>query len=153
VITIGIVINERCQASSVFAVTDLLIAANFTLQRYFATPAPLSNYQLIGLKSNTRAYNGSQIGPAVKIQNCERPDIVILPGAFESVLTPSHAQKLLTKMSRLFPTLKAWHQAGTTIASVCTGNFIVASANISDGRTLTCHWASEKTAGQLFPSE
>ncbi len=152
-LNVGIVVNERCQASSVFSVTDLLIAANYALQRYFDTRASLFSYQLIGLKSSVTAYNGSVIGPIIKIRDCTRPDIVILPGAFESVLTPSHSKILLDKMSGLFSTLKEWHQAGTTIASVCTGNFILASSDIAVGRTLTCHWASEETASTLFPSE
>ncbi len=152
-LNVAIVVNERCQASSVFAVSDLIIAANYTLQRYFGTSTPLFNYQLIGLKTSVHAYNGSQIGSITKIQDCKRPDIVILPGAFESVLTPPHTQELLAKMSRLFTTLKEWHQDGTTIASVCTGNFILASSDITAGRTLTCHWASENTANQLFPNE
>jgi len=153
VLNVGIVVNERCQASSVFAVTDLIIAANYTLQKYFDSNASLFNYQLIGLKTSVNAYNGSQINSVTKIQDCERPDIVILPGAFESVLTAEYSQKQLSKMSRLFTTLKQWHQSGTIIASVCTGNFILASANIATGRTLTCHWASENTANQLFPQE
>ena len=152
-LNVGIVVNERCQASSVFAVTDLLIAANYTLKRYFDTCAPLFNYQLIGFKGTVRAYNGSQIGPVMKIQDYKRPDIVILPGAFESILTPSHSQKLLDKMTRLFTILNEWHKAGTTIASICTGNFILAYSDISVGRTLTCHWASEETADKLFPNE
>jgi len=152
-LNVGIVVNERCQASSVFAVTDLLIAANYTLRRYFDTQTPLFNYQLIGFKGTVQAYNGSQIGPVIKIKGCKRPDIVILPGAFESILTPSHSQKLLDKMSRLFSALNEWHKAGTTIASICTGNFILASSDIVAGRTLTCHWASEETASMLFPNE
>lgn len=152
-LNVGIVVNERCQASSVFAVVDLIIAANYTLRRYFDTSSPLFRYQLIGLKGSARAYNGSQIGSVTKIQDCERPDIVILPGAFESVLTSSYSQRQLAKMPRLFAILKKWHQAGTTIASVCTGNFILASSDIAAGRTLTCHWASEKTANELFPNE
>jgi len=151
-LNVGIVVNERCQASSVFAVTDLLIAANYALSKYFDTRASLFNYQLIGLKGSVQAYNGSQIGPVIKIQDCKRPDIVILPGAFESILTPSHSQKLLDKMSRLFSSLNEWHKAGTTIASICTGNFILASSDIAAGRTLTCHWASEETANMLFPN-
>jgi len=153
VLNVGIVVNERCQASSVFAVTDLLIAANYTLNRYFETSEPLFNYQLMGLKGSVQAYNGIQIGSVAKIQDCKRPDVLILPGAFESILAASHAQKLLTKMSRLSDTLKAWHKAGTTIASVCTGSFILASSGVSEGRSLTCHWASEKTANELFPNE
>ena len=152
-IDVGIIVNDRCQASSVFAVTDLLMAANYTLRRYFEVESTLFRYQLIGLKTKVQAYNGSQIDCVVKIQDCKRPDLVILPGAFESVLTPSHAKALLTKMPGLISVLKTWHENGATMASICTGNFILASAQIAKGRTLTCHWASEKTAHTLFPNE
>jgi len=152
-LNVGIVVSDRCQASSVFAVLDMLIAANYALRRYFDKRAPLFNYQLIGLKGSVRAYNGSQIGPVIKIQDSNRPDIVILPGAFESILTPSHSQKLLDKLPQLFTVLGEWHKSGTIIASICTGNFILASSDIAAGRSLTCHWASEETANILFPNE
>ncbi len=152
-ITVGVLVSDRCQASSVFTVTDVIIAANFMLEQYFEGAAPLFEYQLIGPKARVKAYNGCDIGPLVKIKECERPDIVILPGAFESVLTPAHTHSLLSKLEGVFPTLKTWHSEGTVIASICTGNFILAAAQIPSGRTLTCHWASEKTARQLFPDE
>ena len=152
-IRIGIIVSERCQASSVFAVTDLIMAANYCLSRYFAEPTPLFSYQLIGLTESVRAYNGSDIGPAVKITTCDRPDVVILPGAFESVLEQSHCQSLLDKMPHIFTALHRWHHQGSVIASVCTGNFLLAAAKISAGRPLTCHWASSEVAARLFPNE
>ncbi len=152
-INIGIVVTERCQASSIFMTIDLLIAANFSAMKYFNAETPLFNYQLIGLKSKQQSYGGNTIGDLVKIQNYDRPDIVILPGAFEAILTCQQSQALLNKMASLFTILQTWHRAGTVVASVCTGNFILASANISVGRTLSCHWASKETASQLFPDE
>jgi transcriptional regulator GlxA family with amidase domain len=152
-ISIGIVVNDRCQASSVFAVTDLIVAANYALNRFLGESDSLFSYQLIGLKGRVHAYNGSDMGPVAKIQDIARPDIVILPGAFESVLSRSHCQALLGKMSRLFSVLHDWHKEGTTIASVCTGNFILASTPVAAGRPLTCHWASQEVASELFPDE
>lgn len=152
-IKIGIIVNERCQASSVFSAIDLIIAANYALKHYFSTEEPLFSYQLMGLTTKVEAYNGSEISSITRIQDCKRPDLVILPGAFESVLSSQHSQSLLTKMNRLFLTLEQWHKEGTTVASICTGNFILASSNIANGRALTCHWASAETARELFPYE
>jgi len=129
------------------------MAANFAAQKYFDMTPTLFSYQLIGLTRKVRAYNGCQIDSVTKIQECSRPDIVILPGAFESVLTPAKSRELLDSMIPLFNTLRSWHQAGTIMASVCTGNFILSSAQITMGRTLTCHWTSLESANILFPGE
>lgn len=152
-IKVGIIVNERCQASSVYSAVDLILAANFALNHYFNDDKPLFSHQLIGLKSKAQAYNGHFISGLVKIQECERPDLAILPGAFESVLEAAHAKKLLDRMQPIFKALSTWHTAGTTIASVCTGNFLLASSQVAKGRALTCHWTSEDTAHQLFPKD
>jgi len=152
-IRVGIVVTERCQASSVYTVVDLLIAANYAALEYCASTSPIFTYQLIGLKGRAEAYNGNLISSITKIEETNRPDIVILPGAFESVLNTAQSQMQLSKMTRLFTIIHAWHEQGSTIASVCTGNFILASSDISSGRNLTCHWASEQTVNELFPNE
>jgi len=152
-INIGIVVTERCQASGVFMAIDLIIAANFAARKYFNNSERLFNYQLIGLGRRATAYNGNQITDLVKIQDCARPDVVILPGAFEAVLDHQQMDILLKKIPKLIATLSTWHRAGSVVAAVCTGNFILASAKISSRRTLTCHWASQESATHLFPDE
>ena len=97
-INVGIIITERYQASSVFMAVDLIIAANFAAREYFNISERLFNYQLIGLRGKAKAYSGNQISGLIKIQNCDRPDIVILPGAFEAVLDYKEIGTLLTKM-------------------------------------------------------
>ena len=150
---VAIVVTERCQASSVFVVTDLLMAANYALQQYFAGDTPLFEYELVGVKSRVKAYNGQSIDGIVPAARCQTPDIVILPGAFESVLPQQQTQKQLSKLEPLFKHIQAWHAAGALMASVCTGNFVLASTGIAKGRPLSCHWASKETAQALFPKE
>lgn len=48
---VGIVVNERCQASSVFAVTDLIMAANYCLNRYFQNQHRFLVTNLLGSKN------------------------------------------------------------------------------------------------------
>ncbi len=150
---VAIVVTERCQASSIFVVTDLLMAANYALSQYFNNNTPLFQYELVGLSTRSKAYNGQTITGLVPISKCQTPDIVILPGAFESVLPVHQTQKQLTALQPLFAHIKGWHAAGALMASVCTGNFVLASAGITNGRGLSCHWASRDTAQALFPNE
>lgn len=151
--TIGIVVTARCQASSVYTMVDLLIAANCAATQVLGErEAPFST-TLLGLHAKERAYNGCLVTPLDSTLRCVRPDVVLLPGAFESVLPSSVVEKLLDQLSGLYPRLRQWQQAGTLVGSVCTGNFLVARAGLSGGKTLTCHWASADTARQLFPRE
>lgn len=152
-IRIGIVVTERCQASSVLTMVDMLIAANFAATQLLGQPQPPFQYRLLGLRTKATAYNGCVLGPIERLADSPRPDIVLLPGAFEAVLPPEQMDTLLSRLAALYPPLRQWHADGSVIASVCTGGFLVARAGMSGGRTLTCHWASAKTAKDLFPAE
>ncbi len=150
---VGIVVTERCQASSLHTTIDLIIAANYAFQSYFSSSTPLFQYEVIGLKTSTKAYSGSVVCGITPITKYKRPEIVILPGAFESILTADQAKSQLSKLAPLIKILQKWHSEGTVIASICTGNFIIASSSIANGRPLTCHWISEKAAALLYPEE
>lgn len=152
-LNVGIIITDRCQASSVFTVVDMLIAANFAATQRLAESEPPFDSRLLGLQTKATSYNGCALMPLEPLANIQRPDILILPGAFEAVLEKDHADKILSRLDELYPHLREWHAAGTVIACVCTGSFLVARAGLSAGRTLTCHWASSKTANCLFPKE
>ena len=152
-VSVGIVVTERCQASSVFTIVDMLVAANFAATQLLGESEPPFNSSLLGLRTQATSYNGCALMPLEPIASVPRPDILLLPGAFEAVLEKDHADKILSRLDELYPCLREWHDAGTVIGSVCTGSFLVARAGLSAGRTLTCHWASTKTAIRLFPSE
>lgn len=152
-ISVGIVVTERCQASSVFMIVDMLIAANFAATQLLGETAAPFESRLLGLRAQANSYNGCALTPLEPLELSPRPDIVLLPGAFEAILDDGHVEKLLTRLNDLYPLLRQWHAAGTVIGSVCTGGFLVARAGLSAGRTLTCHWASAKTASRLFPAE
>lgn len=151
--TIGIIVTQRCQASSVFTMTDLLIAANFAATELLGESEPPFEVQLIGLRDRETAYNGCAVTPLNLAARCARPDVVLLPGAFESVLPVKAVEMLLGRLTALYPILRRWHQSGSVVGSVCTGNFLLAQSGVVAGRTMTCHWASEKIAKQLFPDE
>ena len=151
--SVGIIVTPRCQASSVYLITDLLLAANFAATTFLGAATPPFDIQLIGLKNKESAYNGCVVSPLSHTDHCLRPDIVLVPGAFEAVLRQDTIEQLLQDMKKLFPVLSRWHQEGSVIGSVCTGNFLIAKAGISAGRTITCHWATEKTGKNIFPGE
>lgn len=48
--------------------------------------------------------------------------------------------------------LKAAYDRGATIASHCTGAFVLAAAGLLDGRRAATHWETATELGQLFPA-
>jgi AraC family transcriptional regulator, transcriptional activator FtrA len=51
----------------------------------------------------------------------------------------------------LLAALREAHDAGTRIAALCTGAFVVAAAGLLDGRTATTHWMHAQRLAQLYP--
>jgi putative intracellular protease/amidase/YHS domain-containing protein len=74
-----------------------------------------------------------KVAPQHTIENCPRPDIIVLPGG-------------ATNNAMLDDRVMAWIKAATREAeitmSVCTGAFMLARAGLLDGRRATTHWAS-----------
>ena len=70
------------------------------------------------------------------------PDLVIVPGGGwrKLVGSPQGARREYAD-GRLSERLRALHERGTVIASVCTGAMLLAKAGITDGRPATTHRA------------
>lgn len=150
--SVAIVVTERCQASSVFTIVDMLLAANYAARRFVGEAGDPFQVRLVGLHTRETAYNGYALAPLERLTHDPIPQIVLLPGAFESVLSTSQAGEAMCRLDSLYPQLRRWHAAGAVIGSVCTGNFLVAQAGLAKERTLSCHWASLPVARELFPT-
>jgi len=152
-IKVAILVTNRCQASSVFSVIDILLAANYANGKLLGKHYDVFSYELIGLKKQQKAYNGHTIGPLANISDVEQPDVVIIPGISESVLSRKNFEEFLKPYQCWLTKLQIWHKQGTLIASTCSGNLLVAAANLANGRPLTCHWISQPAMEELFPDE
>src|SRR5579872_4502463 len=64
-------------------------------------------------------------------------DLVFVPGIDFTLLT-DHA--FLDASRPFLYWLKAKHQKGITVCSVCTGSFLLAEAELLNGRTCATHW-------------
>jgi transcriptional regulator GlxA family with amidase domain len=89
----------------------------------------------------------SQDVPRFRTGICEAPngapDVVVLPPALSldpPELPPGWRAALI-----------AQHKAGTVMASVCSGAFLLAQAGLLDGRRVTTHWRHASGFRQKYP--
>ena len=77
--------------------------------------------------------------------NDQRPDLVVVPGLDDDV--PASLQE----NSAWVPHLRRWHADGATIASSCTGAFLLAEAGLLNGRRATTHWVAADALAVGYP--
>jgi len=70
-------------------------------------------------------------------------DTVIVPG-FRELLDPPEPE--------VSETLRAVHERGGRVASICTGAFALGHAGLLDGRRVTTHWFAASELERLFPA-
>lgn len=152
-LNIAIVVTDRCHASSVFSVVDMLLAANYCSGKLLNSRFDIFDVSLIGFDDHYKASNGYTIGPLVHPDSIGQPDLVIVPGIVESVFQSDRMEERLARYQLWFKQIRLWHEMGAVICGACTGNIFLAGSGIAGGRPLTCHWISEPVLSKTFPQE
>jgi transcriptional regulator GlxA family with amidase domain len=87
-------------------------------------------------KAGFRAANNVWILPDASIEECSPPSIVCIPDFFVDPREPSTGG-----LAEEIAWLRQCHAAGATIASACSGAFLLAETGLIDGLEATTHWA------------
>ncbi|MEJ5021038.1 GlxA family transcriptional regulator [Ochrobactrum vermis] len=142
-VRIGILLYPGAQISAVLGLTDLFKVAGWSADdAEHATPRLLVRHlriegnevPVVVFDSDPDA-TGEDIGPC---------DVLILPPSLETPISAETAAPLARW-------LRARHDQGSVLASVCTGAFLLAETGLLVGRTITTHWGSADAFRNRFP--
>jgi len=89
-----------------------------------------------------RAMGGVRVEAPHGLATLRRAHTIIVPGWRDADETPPPA---------LLKALRAAHQRGARVASICSGVFVLAHAGLLAGRRATTHWRYAERLAQRFP--
>jgi transcriptional regulator GlxA family with amidase domain len=82
------------------------------------------------------------VEPKYSIDDCPKPDIVVIPGGDSSVLR---------KDKKMMEWLQTTAKDADLVMSVCTGAFALADLGLLDGKEATTHWSGIKMLKKRYP--
>lgn len=144
---IGLWVSQGCMFSSVTMLLDTFAIANLWHKTLTKKESPALFEALIlttdGLP--VTAYGGIRIQPDRAVGQVEQADCIVISPFLPNV-TPMPAN-----LDILFQWIKTMRQQGTSIASVCTGTFILAEMGLLDGKKATTNWQYARMFMARYP--
>jgi transcriptional regulator GlxA family with amidase domain len=107
---------------------------------------PLFNVQLVGLDQQPRIYDKLfTVSPNTSIGDIQQTNLIIIPAVNGEMSTVINDNK------DFFPWIQKHYNAGSEIASLCVGSFLLAATGLLKGKKCSTHWMAANDFRKLFP--
>lgn len=88
---------------------------------------------------------GLTIMPKCSIDEIKKTDLILVSSVGVDM------GNILSRHAMAIPWLKQWHARGVTIASICSGAYVLAEAGLLDGKEATTHWGYAEQFQAKYP--
>lgn len=141
---ISILVPESSVLDSITAPRYLFTAVNNFLAS--AGKPPLFDVHLVGLTKEVRLHDDLfSVHADSLIEDVQETDLILVPA-----LTGNLAEAI-EKNREFLPWIRARHEAGAEVGSLCIGAFLLASTGLLDGKKCSTHWLFAHDFRRMFP--
>src|SRR6476659_9370677 len=106
----------------------------------------LFKIELAGVSKNIEFYGGLfTVTPHTYLSAIAKTHLIIIPSLNHNYEKSVKGNKLLIDW------VAKQYKDGAEIASICTGEFILASSGLLDGKNCSTHWAAADNFRKMFP--
>lgn len=149
-VKVTLLVTENSFASTHHGLIDALGCANY---------AAIEFGQELEFETRVVSWNGKpatsssghQIAVDGALTDCEAADVIIVVPALGPMVSNEELDAVLKPLGGVFDWLKEQLDAGSILASSCTGAFILAEAGLLDGRYATTHWRAADVFRARYP--
>ncbi|MBN2637160.1 MAG: helix-turn-helix domain-containing protein [Prolixibacteraceae bacterium] len=139
-----IVPNGENNLSSIVGSYKIFTRANSVWREKYG--ADRFKTELVGVSDEVLFHQGLfSTKPHTQISNVEHTDLIIIPSLNHNYEKALNENELLVKW------LVKQYKVGASIASICTGAFLLASTGLLDNKSCSTHWSVHDTFRQKFP--
>jgi len=149
---VSILATDQTIATTVLGPMDVLfLAGRLWNVINDARMTPYFDVEIVAEKSGQIAcLNNILIQPHKTIQEVKKTDLIIISSITNRASITSRERKHNTD-PKTIRWLRNQHRRGASIASVCTGAFMLAETGLLDGKTATTHWGFIDLFRERFP--
>lgn len=145
--TISLLALNDCLSSGITGIVDTFNIANILwMTSPENTGAPLFNTEIVSVTGEPVVTNGGiTLSASKSISEVNETNLIMVP----ALLMPFDLKS--EKVVAALEWIKKSYDKGTTIASTCTGSFLVAETGLLDGKTATTNWHFTNMFKRKYP--
>lgn len=143
---VSILATHGTIATTVLGPMDVFFLAGRLWNAIYDTPmTPFFEVEIVGEKEGpVKCLNNVLLQPHQTMESVKKTDLIIISSITSRDRIPKHRPETIRW-------LKNQHRRGASIASVCTGAFLLAETGLLDSKTATTHWGFMDLFRERYP--